>query len=261
MHANLFRRRHSASLSARIPGIAFFSLYLFAAGGLSIGSHAAFARAAELSGSAKPVIEQFLLTQTGGLPGKVSIRIDTPMSGTLPACDALEAFLPNGARVWGRVSVGLRCNGNGTGSGDGPATPSWTRYVPAYVAVVADYYVASRPINAGDTLSAADIQLRQGDLSALPRGVITNPRQASGMVASNRIALGAPLRLELLRAATVIQQGQNVKVQSQGSGFVVSTEGRAMTNAAAGATIHVKTQTGQMLSGMVRGDGSVELPN
>ena len=259
MHANLFRRRLSASLSARIPEIACFLVYLFVAGGLSTGSHAAFARAAELSGSAKPVIEQFLLTQTGGLPGKVSIRIDTPMSGALPPCDSLEAFLPNGARVWGRVSVGLRCNGNSTG--DGPATPSWTRYVPAYVAVVADYYVASRPINAGDTLSAADIQLRQGDLSALPRGVITNPRQASGMVASNRIALGAPLRLELLRGATVIQQGQNVKVQSQGSGFVVSTEGRAMTNAAAGATIQVKTQAGQMLSGMVRADGSIELPN
>lgn len=256
MRANLCRWRRSARRSVN-PCLHF--LYLLVAAGLSISSHPAFARATELSGGAKPVIEQFLLTQTSGLPGKVSIRIDTPMSGALPDCDALEAFLPNGARVWGRVSVGLRCNGNN--SGDGPATPSWTRYVPAYVAVEANYYVAGRPINAGDTLSVADIQLRQGDLSALPRGVITNPQQASGMVASNRIALGAPLRLELLRGATVIQQGQNVKVQSQGSGFVVSTEGRAMTNAAAGATIQVKTQAGQTLSGMVRADGSVELPN
>lgn len=244
MHAPLSRRRRLA-----------ITCLLLAAAGPGIGSQAASARTAELGGSARPVIEQFLQAQASGLPGKVSIRIETPMSGALPACDALEAFLPAGARVWGRVSVGLRCNGNGS------TTQAWTRYVPAYVAVVANYYVASRPIDAGDTLGPADIQLRQGDLSALPRGVVTNPRQAAGMVASNRIALGAPLRLELLRGATVIQQGQSVKVQSQGSGFVVSTEGRAMTNAAAGVAIQVKTQAGQMLSGIARADGSVELPN
>ncbi|HWW07658.1 flagellar basal body P-ring formation chaperone FlgA [Collimonas sp.] len=252
MHATWFRQRRFARR------FVITCLHFLVAAGLSINGQAAFARAAELSGYAKPVIEKFLLAQSSGLPGKVSIRIDTPMSGALPACDALEPFLPNGARLWGRVSVGLRCNGGNSGDA---VTPSWIRYIPVYIAVVANYYVAAHPINAGDTLSAADIEVRQGDLSALPRGVITNPQQVAGMIASNRIALGAPLRLELLRGASVIQQGQNVKVQSQGSGFVVSTEGRAMTNAAAGVTIQVKTPTGQMLSGVARADGSVELPN
>lgn len=220
---------------------------------MSAGSPAAHARAAELSGDARPVIEQFLLEQTKGLPGKVGIRIDTPMSGALPACDAPQPFLPNGARLWGRVSVGVRCNGEGAAA--------WVRFLPAYIAVVGNYYVAGRQINPGETLAAADLQLRQGDLSALPRGVVTSPRQASGMTSSNRIAMGAPLRMELLKASNVIQQGQNVKVQAQGSGFVVSTEARAMTNAAAGVAIQVKTQAGQMLSGIARADGSVELPN
>ncbi|MFJ2990556.1 flagellar basal body P-ring formation chaperone FlgA [Collimonas sp. NPDC087041] len=242
MHANI--RRLSGNL-LRLVGIS----------ALLVVDPAAIARPAELSGNAKPVIEQFLMNQANGLPGKVSIRVDTPMSGALPACDNLEPFLPNGARLWGRVSVGVRCNGDGSG------TPSWTRYVPAYVAVVANYYVASRQINAGETLSAGDFEVRQGDLSTLPRGVITNPQQASGMVSANRIALGAPLRQELLRNVTVIQQGQNVKVLAQGAGFVVSTDGRAMTNAAAGATIQVKTQAGQMVSGIARLDGSVDLPN
>ncbi|AIY40269.1 Flagellar basal-body P-ring formation protein FlgA [Collimonas arenae] len=230
-------------------------MHLIAAVVLSLAGQAALATAVELSGSARPVIEQFLLEQTKGLPGKVSIRIDTPMSGALPACDAPEVFLPSGARLWGRVSVGVRC------SGDGAAMPAWSRYVPAYIAVTGNYYVAGRTINAGERLSMADIQLRQGDLSALPRNVITSPQQAGGMIASNRIASGAPLRTELLKVANVIQQGQNVKVQSQGSGFVVSTEARAMTNAGAGATIQVKTQAGQMLSGTALADGSVALPN
>lgn len=223
---------------------------LVAVGGASQAAHA---RAAELSGDAKPVIEQFLLEQAKGLPGKVSIRIDTPMSGALPACDAPQPFLPNGARLWGRVSVGVRCNGEGSAA--------WVRFVPAYIAVAGNYYVAGRQINPGEIIDAGALQLRQGDLSALPRGVVTSPQQASGMISSSRIAMGAPLRMELLKASNVIQQGQNVKVQSQGSGFVVSTEARAMTNAAAGVAIQVKTQAGQMLSGIARADGSVELPN
>lgn len=222
---------------------------------LFVMAQPAAARPAELSGNAKPVIEQFLRSQTSALPGQVGIRIDTPMSGPLPVCDAPEPFLPNGARLWGRVSVGVRCNG------DGSRTPSWTRYVPAYVAVTANYYVASRPIHAGETLSAADVQVRQGDLSALPRGVMTDPAQANGMIAVNRIALGAPVRMALLRGATVIQQGQTVKVLTQGEGFMVSTEGRAMTNAAAGAAIQVKTQAGQLVTGIARKDGTVGLSN
>ncbi|AMO98828.1 flagella basal body P-ring formation protein FlgA [Collimonas arenae] len=246
MHANISHqfRRFSSVLLRFLSSLALIA-----------GGPAAMARPAELSGSAKSVIEQFLMNQANGLPGKVSIRIDTPMSGALPACDNPEPFLPNGARLWGRVSVGVRCSGDGSGAS------SWTRYVPAYVAVVANYYVASRPLNAGETLSAADFEVRQGDLCALPRGVITNPQQASGMIIANRIAPGAPLRQELLRNATVILQGQNVRVLAQGAGFVVSTEGRAMTNAAAGATIQVKTQAGQMVSGIARADGSVDLPN
>lgn len=207
--------------------------------------------AAPLSGSLQPVIERFLLSQTAGLPGKVSITISTPTSGALPACDAAEPFLPNGARLWGRVSVGIRCN----------AERPWTRYVPAYIAVVANYYVATRQINAGETLTAADFTLREGDLTALPHNVITNSSQLTGVIAINRIGSGAPLRAEQLRGTVAIHSGQNVKVVTQGTGFVASTEGKAMTNAAVGATVQVKTQGGRLVSGIAREDGTVELPN
>lgn len=207
--------------------------------------------ATPLSGQLRPVIERFLLSQTAGLPGKVGITIDTPMSGALPACDTAEPFLPNGARLWGRASVGIRCN----------AGQPWTRYVPVRIAVVANYYVATRTINAGEALATADFALREGDLTTLPRSVITNASQLDGVVAVNRIASGAPLRLELLRGAIAVHSGQNVRVVTQGTGFVASTEGRAMTNAAVGAVVQVKTQNGQMVTGIVREDGSVEISN
>lgn len=204
-----------------------------------------------LSGSAVPVIERFLLAQTAGLPGKVSITLDTPRSGALPSCEEPEAFLPPGTRPWGRVSVGVRCNEN----------PPWTRYVAAHVAIVAIYYVAARPIAAGQALTPADVAVREGDLATLPASVVVDPAQLSAVVASNRIASGAPIRRELLRAVVLVQQGQSIKIVTRGAGFVASAEGKAMTDAAAGAVVQVKMQGGQLLSGIVRPDGIVERNN
>jgi flagella basal body P-ring formation protein FlgA len=214
-------------------------------------AHSATSKPTPLSGNARPVIEQFLVDQTTGLPGRVVITIDTPMSGTLPPCAAVEPFLPGGARLWGRVSVGVRCNQ------DQP----WTRYVPAYIAVMGSYHVAARPINAGQALMPDDIAVRQGDLTTLPASVIDDPAQLNGVIASNRIASGAPLRRDLLRGVTVVKQGQTVKVVTQGAGFLVSTVGKAMTNSAAGKMVQVKIQGGQLLSGIVRPDGTIERPN
>jgi flagellar basal body P-ring formation protein FlgA len=201
-----------------------------------------------LSGSARSVIENFLMLQIAGLPGKASISIDAPPSGELPPCDALEPFLPGGARLRGRVSVGVRCNGS----------QPWTRYVQAYIAVAGTYYVAARQIDAGQALTPADTAAREGDITTLPPSIVVDPTQLNGVITLNRIAAGAPIRRELLRGISVVQQGQNIKVITQGPGFVVSTEGKAMLDAAVGAVVQVKIQGGQLISGIVRPDGTVE---
>lgn len=214
----------------------------------SLPARAGGPQAAALAGSARTVIERFLQEQAAGLPGEVSITLNTPLSGALPPCDAIEPFLPGGARLWGRVSVGVRCNS---------ATP-WTRYVPAYIAVRGSYYVAARPIGAGQVLAPDDAALREGDLAALPRGVVTDPAQFNGVTALNTIASGAPLRRESLRAPIAVQQGQAVRLRTRGPGFTASTEGKAMSSAAVGALVQVKTAGGQLLSGIALADGTVE---
>lgn len=218
---------------------------------LATAAHGATPLPTPLSGNARAAIERFLASQTAGLPGRVEISIDTPTSGALPPCEALEPFLPGGARLWGRLSVGVRCTGK----------LSWVRYLPTHIAVVGTYYVAAHPISAGQALTPADIVAREGDLTSLPASVIVDPAQLRGVTALNPIASDAPLRRELLRAVAVVQQGQNIKVVSQGVGFVVSTEGKAMTSAAVGALLQVKMQGGQLISGIVRPDGVLERPN
>ncbi|WP_305598705.1 flagellar basal body P-ring formation chaperone FlgA [Polaromonas sp.] len=215
---------------------------------LSLQARSATSQPVPLSGSARPVIEQFLLRQAVGLPGKVGITINTPISGALPACESPEPFLPGGARLWGRLSVGVRCHS------DQP----WTRFVPVYIAVRSVYYVAARPILAGQALTLADATAREGDLTTLPRSVIVDPAQFNGATALNQIASGAPLRRELLRDTVAVQRGQTIRVRTQGTGFVVSAEGKAMTSAAVGALIQVKMLGGTLISGIVGPDGMVE---
>ncbi|WP_281718949.1 flagellar basal body P-ring formation chaperone FlgA [Pandoraea apista] len=195
--------------------------------------------------------ERFLREQTTGLPGQVGITVGDSVSDRMPACAALEPFLPPGARLWGTTSVGVRC------AGERP----WTLYLQARVSINATYFVAARQINPGETIGPNDLSPRQGDLTLLPRTVATDAGQIVGTVAVNRITSGLPIRSDLLRSAIAVQQGQTVRVVSRGSGFEVSTEGQVLSRASAGDPVQVRTRAGQVVSGTVKTgkSGNVEV--
>ncbi|VTU22238.1 Flagella basal body P-ring formation protein FlgA precursor [Variovorax sp. PBL-H6] len=225
----------------------FFLCFLPVALAAALGAGASLAAPQE-DNDARRVVEQLLKTQTAGLPGQARIRVRLPGS-PLPPCEALEAFLPNGASAWGRVSVGLRC----------PGERPWTRYVQAHVALEGRYLVAARAIEAGRPLGAADVAARTGDLTALPKSILVDPADLQGMVAANRIAPGAPLRREQLRGTVVIQQGQTVQVVAEGAGFTVSTAARALSRAEIGALVRAKTRDGRLVSGVADEEGQIRL--
>lgn len=195
-------------------------------------------------------LEHFVRTHTQGLPGKVSYRIE-PLDprAQLAPCSAYEPFLPAGARLWGRSTVGVRCLGPGT----------WTIYVPVRVSVSGAYYVTARPLAAGHALGESDIATRTGDLTALPGTVVTNPEQALGKTVKNGMGGGQALRTDLLIAPWAVQQGQGVKLISRGAGFTASSEGKALNNAADGQVARVRTASGQTISGIARTGGIVEV--
>ncbi|MFL6676023.1 MAG: flagellar basal body P-ring formation chaperone FlgA [Massilia sp.] len=196
------------------------------------------------------VVEQFLQTQTAGLPGKASVKvgpIDPRMS--LAACPAPQAFLQPGARAWGKTTVGVRCS----------APASWTVYIHAQVSVVADYVVAAVPLAQGQPLEQGQLALMQGDLAAMPNGIITDLAQAIGRSPTVSLAAGTPLRLDTLKARPVVQQGQAVRLVSRGAGFSVSGEARALGTAAEGQVVQVRTPAGAVVSGTAKAGGLVEV--
>lgn len=228
-----------------LASFAFFLLLLIA--------HAAHAQAPaprQDHAALRQTIEQFLSAQTAGLPGQASVtvgQIDSRLA--LAACAAPEAFLPNGSRAWGKTTVGVRCN---------VPTP-WTIYVAATVRVQGDYIAAAAPLAQGQSIGPNDLATIKGDLAALPPGVITDPSQAVGHTLSRSVPLGAPLRQDALRSRQAVQQGQVVRLVSAGPGFRVSTEGRAMSNAGEGQIAQARTPTGQVVSGIAKMGGVVEV--
>lgn len=196
------------------------------------------------------VVDSLLARETAGLPGEVSLEVGAlDDRNQLPACEALEAFLPAGVRAWGQISVGVRCL----------APVAWTVYMPVRVSVLTDYLITARAIRPGQIIGPSDIERKRGDLAALGDRTLTEPEQALGHNARHAVAAGQPLRAHMLRLPDAIRQGQTVRVLGIGERFQVANEGRAMNRAADGETVRVRLANGQVISGIARIGGVVEV--
>jgi flagella basal body P-ring formation protein FlgA len=198
----------------------------------------------------KQAVDEFLAVQVRGLPGEVSHTVGSidPNNRLVP-CSSLVVSMTPGARSWGRTSVMVRCQDEN----------GWSIFVPVHIRVVADYLVTATPLAQGQTVAPANLARRRGDLSDLPPGILTEEREALGRTAALSISAGRPLRGDMLRQPQVIKQNQTVKVVSQGSGFQVSNEGRALTNGLDGQVIQVRLANGQIVTGIARPGGVVEV--
>jgi flagellar basal body P-ring formation protein FlgA len=195
-------------------------------------------------------VEEFVRVQTSALGNRATFTVGAVDSRlALAACGALEVFVPVGGKLWGNSSVGVRC---------GAPTP-WTLYVSVTVRVSGSYVAAARAITAGHTLVPADLTIVQGDLTQLPPTVVTDLSQAVGNVVNAPLAPAQPVRADTLRVLPAVVQGQSVKLVSQGPGFRVSSDGKALVNAAAGQVAQARTASGQTVSGIARPDGSIEV--
>lgn len=216
---------------------------------LLVSTHCAAAEWQSLP-AIQSAVETFVHEKLIGQPGERTVtvsRIDPRLK--LARCDQLEPYLPTGSRLWGNSSIGVRCLAPGT----------WSLYVPVIIKVSNQVLVAVRPIASGQPVQAEDVQLQLRDITQFAGSALTSLDQTVDRNAVTPIVAGTILRAELLRAAQIIRQGQQVKLVAQGSGFRVTSEGLAMGNAAAGQVIAVKTRSGQIIKGIARSEGVVEV--
>lgn len=213
-----------------------------------------FVTSAQAFQASPPVIkavEDFLKIQTQGLPGQVSFAI-TPLDprNHLMPCKEFAVSLSPGGRLWGNTSVLVRCQSEG----------GWKIYVPLRIRVQGEYLVTARALTQGQTLTESDLARNTGDLTALPDGLLTDLNQAQGRTTTRSLPAGQPLRGDMLRQASAVQQGQSVKVIAKGVDFQVSSgDGRALSTASEGQVVQVRMANGHIVSGIARANGVVEI--
>lgn len=160
----------------------------------------------------------------------------------------LTAFLPGGARLAGKTTVGVRCEG----------IKPWTVYVPATVRRQGRLVVTRHPLRRGHILGPEDIEHQVREISGMPRGYLDNAEKIIGMEITRSTSAGTPLTLNMVATPDVVKKGQRVTVYSGGKGLQVSSVGTALANGARGARIRVKNaHSKRIIEGTVRQDGSV----
>lgn len=198
----------------------------------------------------KLAIENWLKIQTKDLPGQVSYEIGgLGRINQFATCASFDVSRLAGTQTLGRINVMVRCLGD----------TAWRIYVPVHVRAKAEYLIAARPIASGQTLVEKDIATQLGDIAELPARTLTDTSLAVGKAAASSIPAGSPLRSDMLKALTVVRQGQTVKVISRGAGFEVANEGRALNNAVEGQVAQVRMGNGQVVSGIAKIGGSIEV--
>lgn len=214
---------------------------------LAVNAAPASAAAAQSHARINEIVTAFISNQTQAIPGKVTFQINPIDPRTvLPACPALEAFLPAGAQLNGHSSVGVRCI----------KKHAWSLFVAVNVKISVSMLTLNKTLQQGQTVRAEDIAALSGE--SLQAGTLTDPAQAIGKIMKFGIAAGQILRHDMLRAPYTVKQGQSVQLQVKGTGFSVSAEGQALNNAAEGDVASARTASGQIINGIVKG-GKLEI--
>lgn len=198
----------------------------------------------------KHKIEAFLLEQSAGYAGEIKVTagsIDPNLK--LAACFSPEVFLPPGSRAWGNTNVGIQCH----------APQKWKIYAQANISIKTQYLVAAHPLSQGHVVTQQDLAFAEGDLTQLPAGVFTDANQIVGQTVRSPLMAGSVFRQNMLKQALAVQQGQTVLLTTAGVGFTINAEGKALKNASLGQVVPVKVSSGQVVSGVARADGKVEV--
>lgn len=197
-------------------------------------------------------IENLARAAVGGLPAGARVEVEVGRINPrlkLAPCARITPHLAAGTRLWGRVSVGLRCSEGAR----------WNVFVPVTVRVFALAWTAAEPLPAGAVLTAARLRRREVDLAAEPSPAVVSEAVALGRTLARALQAGDALREADLRPRQWFAAGDTVRLHSSGSGFAISGQGQALGAGIDGQLIKVRTESGRIVQGRATAAGQVEL--
>jgi flagella basal body P-ring formation protein FlgA len=195
-------------------------------------------------------VRGFLDTRASFPGGEIEISVGEPDPRLLLApCARYEPFLPAGARLIGRTSIGVRCLEGA----------QWSIYLPVQIGIFVPALVAARPLARGQALTPDDVRAERIDVAPLHGNFLLSDGLPVGYTAARAFAAGEPLRRDALRAPPIVQPGDAVQVVAVGTGFAAQTSGRALALATEGQSVQVALGNGRIVRGIAKANGVVEV--
>ncbi len=169
----------------------------------------------------------------------------------LSQCDTpLEAFLPPGARLYGKTTVGVRCT---------DAKP-WKIFVPATVALYEKVLATSRTIVKGEVLRPDDLTLVSKQVGPASQSHFRSVEQAIGFIAKRSIPTGKILTAHMVQAPRLVQAGQEVILLATTPQLEVRMKGKALSDGSRGDVIRVRNvRSKRVVEGVVTHTGVVRV--
>lgn len=167
-----------------------------------------------------------------------------PRAGTTLAFDArvLSARLKTLGVAWAPPAGVTRVVVNGVGAGAAP------------VESVREIAVLTRPIAAGEEITAADVAFLE--VAAAPAAALTDPADLIGRAARRALAPDRPVRAADLRTPVLVRKGGPVTLVYEVGGVRVTARGRALADAGAGEAVKVvNIQSNRTIDAVAEADG------
>ena len=147
----------------------------------------------------------------------------------LPPCPVPTAFLPSGASIGARTTIGIRCT-----------TPQWSVYVPVSVESEFGVLVLKQASARGASLGAADIEVQKRRVPGFAANYVLDVSALAGKHLKNDAAPGTPLTVDLLVPDLIIKHGQRVTLLVSAGGIDVRAQGEAISDATASGRVRVE---------------------
>lgn len=156
----------------------------------------------------------------------------------LAPCEKVQAYMPEGARLWGRSRVGLRCE---------QGAVRWNVYWPVTVRVWGTGLMAVVPLRPGVPVAAADLRVGEIELTESVSPPLRRLEDVVGRSVLRTIEPGQSVRQDDVRARRWFAAGDPVRVMVRGSGFAVASEGVALSHGDEGRCSRVRVDSGRVL--------------
>jgi flagella basal body P-ring formation protein FlgA len=192
-------------------------------------------------------VRAYVSQQFAATAGQPVTRLEVQLGSldpqlVLAPCRRAEPFMAAGARFWGRSSLGVRCVDGAT----------WSVRLPVTVRAWGPAMVAATALASGTVLTGQDLREQEIELTREAPGLLRDMAQLQGRTLTRALAEGQPLRADAVRQTAAVQAGDSVRLRIRGPGFSVLASGQALSAAADGQALRVRSELGKILTGIAR---------